>query len=125
MKYLPKITYIMAKKHYRAIYSYMVVVMAHIIKWNSQPDKKSKSWEKSIQNGQITIEDIKENNPGISDATIKDKWDKAFSEATEKAEKEMAQKSTVDNLTWEQVFQTKYVLTALAIIGLIIAGCLI
>jgi len=125
MKYLPKITYIVAKKHYRTIYSYLVVIMTHIIKWNSQPDKKSKSWEKSIDNSQTAIFKIKKKIPSISEEPIKEYWEKAFSEATEKAEKEMEQKSTVDSLTWEQVFQTKYVLTALAIIGLIVTGYLI
>jgi len=109
----------MAKKHHHAIYSYLVVIMTHIIKWKSQSDKKSKSWENSIENSQKAIEDIRDNNPGISDASIQGKWEKAFSEANKKAEKEMEKKSTVDNLTWEQVFETKYVLTVLAIVGLI------
>ncbi len=110
----------MAKKHQHAIYSFLVVIMTHVIKWFSQPYKKSKSWEKSIENGQKSIEDIRKNNPGISDNSIQEKWDKAFKEATETAEKEMGIKSNIDNLSWEQVFKIKYILPVILV--LIIVG---
>ncbi len=74
--------------------------------------------QNSIKNGQKSIEDIRENNPGISDASIEQKWNKAFQEATQKAEKDMNQKSTVENLTWEQVFQTKYIVSFLLLLGI-------
>ncbi len=110
----------MAKRHNRAVYSYLVVLMTHIIKWISQPNKKTSSWQASIKNSKEEIEKLRGKNPSISDSEILEKWDKAFKEATETAEEEMGIKSNIDNLSWEQVFKIKYILPVILV--LIIVG---
>ncbi len=87
--------------------------MEHIIKWLSQPDKKSGSWKNSIKGAQEKIEKLRTEHPSIPDSFIEENWDKAFKIATKEAEKEMGKKSTVDKLTWDQVFNTKYILPLL------------
>jgi len=112
----------MSKSINRAIISHLKIAMQHIIKWLSQPDKRSASWQASIHNAQKAIAELRSEKPSIPDSLIHENWDKKFKEATKNAEDEMNKKSTVDKLTWEQVFEIKYILTILFIIGLIITG---
>jgi len=109
----------MSKSDKRSIISYLKVAMLHIIKWYSQPDKRSASWINSIDNSRQAISEIRKDNPSIPDSLLLNSWDKKFNEAKKDAEREMNQKSTVDKLTLEQVFNTKYILTLIFIIGLL------
>ncbi len=104
------------KRDTKAVISYLVVAMEHIIKWLSQPEKKSGSWKNSIKNSLEKIKEKREESPSISDSSILEKWDEAFEEATKKAEKGMGKKSTVDKLTWDQVFNTKYIIPLLILV---------
>lgn len=38
----------MAKRDRREVYSRLVVLLAHVLKWTHQPDKRSGSWQRTI-----------------------------------------------------------------------------
>ncbi len=88
----------------------------HIIKWESQPEKKSVSWKKTINNLRNQINDFQNKRPSLTDDFLKQNWDKTYTEATKKAEKEMEKESEVSGLTWQQVFFNKYTLIILVLI---------
>ena len=98
----------MSKKEERAFFSQLIRVMKHIIKWFTEPVKRSKSWSKSIQNGRIELRVMHKKNPRFNKNYVSQKWGTAFDKATKEAEKEMQQKSSVDQLTEKQVFEDQY-----------------
>ncbi|MFY7999941.1 MAG: DUF29 family protein [Candidatus Kapaibacteriota bacterium] len=100
----------MSKIDCRAVKSHLVVLMMHIIKWKTQENQRSRSWTRTIRNARREIREIQESTPSITNELIRDYWDKAFVEARIDAEDEMEQKTTIDNLTWQEVFDAEYAL---------------
>ena len=84
--------------------------MMHIIKWNSQENKRTNSWRKSIDNSREGISKEQKKRPSLNDEFLKKKWDKTFDKAKKEAETEMEQKSKITELTWKEVFINKYTL---------------
>lgn len=60
--------------------------MMHIIKWNLQPEKRSRSWLKNIFNARNEVEFAQEYNPSLNNNYIESIWEKAFSKAKKGAE---------------------------------------
>src|SRR5215210_3211343 len=89
----------------RALKSQLVRLMAHVIKWQTQPDNCSYSWVATISNAREEIVDIQAETPSLTDDVIQQMWDKCFQLATREAEGEMNQKSSVASLSWKQVFE--------------------
>ena len=100
----------MSKIDRRAVKSHLVVLMMHIIKWKTQENQRSRSWTRTIRNARREIREIQESTPSITNELIRGYWDKAFVEACIDAEDEMEQKTTIDNLTWQEVFDAEYAL---------------
>ncbi len=98
----------LARAEKRALRSQLTRLMAHIIKWKSQPDKRSRSWRATINNARREIEEIQEDTPSLNRTVIELLWEKAFKGATEDAEGEMGQPSSVSKLSWKEVFEKEY-----------------
>lgn len=64
----------------------------------------------TIRNARREISEIQESTPSITNAIIRGYWDKAFAEASAEAEDEMEQRTDVEHLTWQEVFDEEYVL---------------
>lgn len=62
----------------RALRSHLIRLMMHIVKWKSQPDGRSLSGSASIRNAREEIADIQEETPSLTDAVIRQMWDKCF-----------------------------------------------
>ncbi len=92
----------------RAIKSHLVVLMMHIIKWKTQPDKRSRSWTITIRNARSEIQEIQETTPSITNENIRSFWEIAFDKARQYAEDEMEQKTDVTSLSWHEVFEEEY-----------------
>lgn len=103
----------MANKDNKSILSHLKNLMMHIIKWNTQEDKKGNSWRKSINNSRKEIKDVQKRKPSLNDEFLKNNWDKTFSEAKKEAEKEMQQETSINKLTWKEVFFNKYTFIAM------------
>ena len=82
--------------------------MLRIIKWNSQPEKRSRSWVASIKDARDEIADIQEETPSLNDAVIESLWDKALVIAKRDAEAEMGKKSEVQTVSWQDAFVDEY-----------------
>ncbi|QTA79484.1 DUF29 [Desulfonema limicola] len=90
----------------RALKSQLIRLMMHVIKWKMQPERRSRSWAASICNAREEISDIQEETPSLSDSVIKNMWDKCFKAAKREAEGEMNKKVLIDDLSWEDVFES-------------------
>ncbi len=106
----------MSKIAIREMRSHLLIIMTHILKWKYQPQKRSRSWYKSIMNARFEIEDVKDETPTVTDKAIKLEWDKVFLKAIRKASEEMKltdaeeRKFNPEILTWEEVFEKIYYL---------------
>ena len=92
----------------RAVRAHLIRAMIHVIKWKSQPERRSASWSASIEDAREEIQDYQEDNPSITDETIRAIWDKCFKSAVRKATAEMKQPAQVRSLSWEDVFEAEY-----------------
>ena len=101
----------MSKQARRVVQSQLIRLMKHIIKWKMQPERRSVSWAVSIANALYEISETQEYEPSITDEVIRAIWSRAFAQATKEAELEMQKKSTVETLSWNEVFSNDYSLT--------------
>lgn len=94
----------------RAVRSHLRQLMAHILKWKIQPERRSRSWSVTILNARQEIEDIREGKPSITDDDIREWWDDALRQAKRLATADTGLKVTVSDLTWQEVFDNEYLL---------------
>ncbi len=95
----------------RAMRSHLRQLMAHILKWKIQPDRRSRSWATTILNARDEIDEIQESKPSITDDDIRDVWDEVFAKARRLAEASTGLNVTVPRLTWQEVFDDEYFLS--------------
>ena len=98
----------MSKQARRSVQSQLIRLMKHIIKWKVQPERRSVSWAVSIANARYEISEAQEYEPSITDEVIRAMWSRAFTQAKKEAELEMQKKSTIETLSWDEVFNDDY-----------------
>lgn len=91
----------------RELTSQLVWLMTHIIKWESQPSRRSRSWAGTIENARIEIEELIEAEPHL-EPLIPKLLSELFPKAKRIAEKEMGKASASATLSWKQVFEDEY-----------------
>jgi hypothetical protein len=94
----------------RALKSHLVRLMAHIMKWYAQPDKRSRSWAFTIRHARREIGESREETPSITREAIEGMWEKSLEAARDEAEEQMGEPPAAKTLTWEQVFDEPYVM---------------
>ncbi len=99
----------MSRSERQALKSQLIRLMMHIIKWKTQPNKRSRSWIVSILDARDAIEESQEEMPSLNREFIESLLDQAFIKAKRKAEAEMGCKSSISSLTWKEVFEDEYV----------------
>lgn len=76
----------MAKRDKRELTSRLMILIAHLLKWQFQPDKRSGSWRSSIREQRIQIHEQLEESPSLKnnldDSVIKS-YSKALALATD------------------------------------------
>lgn len=92
----------------RALKNQLTRLMAHIIKWKTQPEKRSRSWVATIYNAREEIFDIQTEIPSLNQAVIQEIWDKCFQTAQREAAAEMNQAVPIAALDWTEVFVEDY-----------------
>ena len=98
----------LSRSERRALRSQLIRLMKHIIKWKTQPERRSLSWRATIRSARRESADIQEETPSLNRTVIKAMWDKCFEAALDEAEHEMDQKPSIARLTWAQVFDHEY-----------------
>jgi hypothetical protein len=92
----------------RALKSHLVRLMAHIIQWRTQPERRSYSWTATIYNAREVIRDIQTETPSLTDVVIQEMWDRCFLTAKREAEGDINQAALVEGLSWHEVFEEPY-----------------
>ncbi len=92
----------------RALKSQLVRLMMHIIKWKSQPGRRSFSWVASIKDAREEITDIQEETPSLTNQVIQDMWNRCLQIAIRDAQGEMNKKTDIKVLSWKEVFEDSY-----------------
>jgi hypothetical protein len=92
----------------RALKSQLIRLLTHIIKWKSQPEKRSRSWVASIYSAREEILDIQTEIPSLNQTVIEEIWERCFQIAQREAAAEMNQAAQVSSLTWAEVFADDY-----------------
>jgi Domain of unknown function DUF29 len=99
----------MANSSRKAMLSQLIRLMSHIIKWQIQPEKQSRSWRNSIKNARFEIQTLQEFSPSLNANYIVFIWEKALKQAKEQAEDETdISTKHIENLTWKEVFEDEY-----------------
>ncbi|TAK79079.1 MAG: DUF29 domain-containing protein [Gammaproteobacteria bacterium] len=78
----------MGKSEKRELVNRLAVLMAHLLKWKYQPEKRTKSWTLTIKNQRIQLSDLLEESP-----SLKKELEEKFHHAYERA-KVLAAKQT-------------------------------
>lgn len=101
----------MSQQDINTVESFLSLIMLHILKWKTQPEKRTKSWIFSIENGRREIAKRKAKRPSITDKIILNLWQEAFEDARFRAANEMDMElidiSTIPP-TWDEVFHQEY-----------------
>ena len=98
----------MGTKDKKALLSQLRRLMTHIIKWLTQPLKRSSSWVRTIEHSRERIKTLQNDNPSLNMNYLRGNWNDTFTKAKRAAEKEMNRKSDVESLTEKQVFEDEY-----------------
>ena len=92
----------------RALRSHLNRLMAHVIKWQAQPEKRSRSWRATINNSRREIAEIQEETPSLDREYIESLWASCMQAAIDDAEADMDSECSVKVLTWEEVLVHRY-----------------
>lgn len=77
----------MAKRDKRELTSRLMILIAHLLKWQFQPDKQSSSWQRSIDEQRIQIVEQLEESPSLKNL-LDESIDRAYPRAVTLAVKE-------------------------------------
>ncbi len=98
----------------KAIKRQLIRLMLHIIKWKIQPQKRSTSWVRSINDARREIEYITEDEPKYNEEYINLLWDRCFEMAQNDAKLEMGIRNLeIKQLDWHEVFEKEYFIESL------------
>jgi len=79
----------MSGREKRELINRLVVLIAHLLKWQFQPIRRSKSWKFTINEQRTQVNDIIEQSPSLKNE-IKNKFDIAYERAIRSAEAKTA-----------------------------------
>lgn len=101
----------MSRSEKRALQRQLIRLMVHLIKWQIQPEKRSRSWLMSIRNARYENRSLQKFTPSLNANFVQSIWAESLDEAGGDAESETGITSaTAIELTWEDVFDTTYTL---------------
>jgi hypothetical protein len=56
----------LGKRERRALESYLEVILLHLLKWQFQPQRRSRSWDVSIANARLSIQKLFRDSPSLN-----------------------------------------------------------
>ena len=78
----------LGREQFNKLESALRVLLAHFLKWDHQPERRSRSWALSIREQRLEIADVLEDNPGLK-PRIPEAIARAYRHARIAAAKEM------------------------------------
>lgn len=94
----------------RALESYLIRLMQHIIKWQVQPDYRSPSWVATINEARRQIRKLQRRHPRFTDRYIREEaWEDAYAGGVNETIRDLNRTiASPPSLTWEEVFEQEY-----------------
>lgn len=89
----------------RALRSHLIRLMAHVLKWHTQRERRSRSWRATIRNARREIAEIQEDTPSLNRAVIESMWESCLAAAREEAAGDMDREPTDFSPSWEDLFE--------------------
>jgi len=77
----------MATRDRREMINWLIILIAHLLKWEFQPDHQSGSWRGSIQEQRLQLNGLLEDSPSLHQQFI-ESLEKAYPQAVKLASKE-------------------------------------
>jgi hypothetical protein len=71
------------------------VLLLHLLKWDHQPERRSRSWDLSITTQRVEVDDVLTDNPGL-----KPRIPEALARAYRKARLDAAKETGLDEATF-------------------------
>jgi hypothetical protein len=96
----------LGREQFNKLESALRVLLAHMLKWDHQPDRRGRSWMLTIAAQRLELEDVLSDNPGLKPRTME-----AVARAYRKARVEAARETELDLRTfpaqcpyaWEEI----------------------
>ena len=89
------------KSEQRELASRMAILLAHLLKWQYQPEKRSKSWQRTIKEQRNSIAIHMEETPSLRSSLRNPAWIKAtYSDAVSKALEETGTDNFPEECPW-------------------------
>lgn len=82
------------RSEYRELESRLAVLLAHLLKWQYQPERRGRSWEYTIEEQRDQVHKILAQNPGLKpkmDEILRDAYRSARRQAAKETDKEKKQ----------------------------------
>ena len=98
----------LSRSERRALRSQLIRLMTHLLKWKTQPERRSRGWSAMILNARDDIAEIRDETPSLDEDAIRALWDGAFAAAKRQAEGEMDRSCPIVELSWTEVFEEDY-----------------
>ena len=83
----------MARRDRREMINRLIILIAHLLKWEFQPDHQSGSWRGSIQEQRLQLNGLLEDSPSLHQQFI-ESLEKAYPQAVKLASKETEMPTT-------------------------------
>lgn len=77
----------MGKREKRELINRLAILIAHLLKWQYQPEKRGRSWELTLKEQRIKVTRLLEDNPSLKHE-LESKLNEAYEQATVLAETE-------------------------------------
>ncbi len=102
----------LSRSEERALESYLIRLIQHIIKWKVQPERRSHSWVATIREARKQVRRLQQRYPRFTDTRIQEQlWEDCYDSAINEAEKDMNRAIPEPSLlSWDEVFDTLYTL---------------
>jgi len=69
----------------RALRSYLILLLQHLLKWQFQPEHRSRSWQNSLNNARDNLTELLADNPSLKGDFLVELLPSAYSKARQKA----------------------------------------
>jgi hypothetical protein len=77
----------LGREQFNKLESALRVLMVHMLKWDHQPSRRSRSWVLSIETQRVELEDVLDDNPGLR-PRVQEAVNRAYRKARLEAAKE-------------------------------------
>ncbi len=85
----------LGREQFNKLESALRVLLMHMLKWDYQPERRTRSWTTSIKDQRIALEDVLEDNPGL-----KSRLDEALARGYRRARVQAAGETGLEDSTF-------------------------